>query len=53
LSTKPVDKSVEKPGSFTLSARSVSGLVQNGEKVAETEMILLNSMDYEALWIPI
>ena len=33
LSTKPVDKSVEKPGSSTLSARSVSGPIQIGEKV--------------------
>jgi hypothetical protein len=48
-----VDKSVEKQGSFTLSARSVSGLVQNGEKVAETEMIRSNSIAYEALWIRI
>jgi hypothetical protein len=32
LSTKSVDKSVEKRGSFTLSARSVSGPVKLVEK---------------------
>src|SRR5271167_4983280 len=45
LSTKDVDKSVEKRGSSTLSARSVSGPVQNGEKVSETPIIPSNSMD--------
>jgi hypothetical protein len=44
LSTKAVDKSVENPGSRGLSARSVSGRVQNGEKVSEIEMNLFKSM---------
>jgi len=34
LSTKAVDKSVENPGSLSLSARSVSGRLQNGQKVS-------------------
>jgi hypothetical protein len=39
-----VDKSVEKRGSFALSARSVSSPVQIGEKVSEIEMISVISM---------
>jgi hypothetical protein len=48
-----VDKSVEKRGSFSLSARSVSGRLQNGEKVSEIEMIQINSKRYIALYIVI
>src|SRR5271154_5379012 len=51
LSTKDVDKSVEKQGSSTLSGRSISGPVQNGEKVSETQMKSLNSIDYDPLYI--
>jgi hypothetical protein len=51
LSTKLVDKSVEKPGSSTLSARSVSGPIQIGGKVSEIEMNLSNSIGYGALSI--
>jgi hypothetical protein len=46
-----VDKSVEKPGSFTLSARSVSGPIQIGEKPLEIEIKHLKSMGYNILWI--
>jgi hypothetical protein len=49
LSTKLVDKSVEKPGSSALSARSVSGPIQIGGKVSEIEMNLSNSIGYGAL----
>ena len=52
LSTEAVDNSVEKRGSFTLSARSVSGPVKLVKKDAEIEMILLNSKDYALHWIP-
>src|SRR5271154_5011472 len=51
LSTKDVDKSVEKQGSSTLSARSVSGAVQNGKKVPEVQMKPLNPIDYDPLYI--
>src|ERR1700691_5242030 len=49
LSTKHVDKSVEKPGSSPLSARSVSSPIQIGEKVSEIELNLLNSISYDTL----
>jgi hypothetical protein len=49
LSTKLVDKSVEKPGSSVLSARSVSSPFQIGEKVSEIELNLLNSIGYDTL----
>jgi hypothetical protein len=48
-----VDKSVEKRGSFTLSARSVSGRLQIGEKVSEIEMTQINSISYTGLYIVI
>jgi hypothetical protein len=47
-----VDNSVEKQGSFTLSARSVSGPCQIGEKTLEIEMIRLNSKCYARHWMP-
>jgi hypothetical protein len=49
LSTKDVDKSVEKPGSSSLSARSISSPIQIGEKVSEITLNLLNSMGYGTL----
>jgi hypothetical protein len=51
LSTKSVDNSVENRGSFGLSARSVSGPVQIGEKTPEIEIIPLFSMIYTVLWM--
>jgi hypothetical protein len=51
LSTKPVDNSVENRGSFGLSARSVSGPLQNGEKTPEIEFIRSFSSAYELLWM--
>jgi hypothetical protein len=51
LSTKAVDKSVEKPGSLALSARSVSYPNQIGGKVREIQMIAMNSTGYTTLCI--
>jgi hypothetical protein len=47
-----VDKSVEKRGSFALSARSVSGTDQIAENPPEIELILYKSIGYMILWMP-
>jgi hypothetical protein len=45
-----VDKSVEKPGSSTLSARSVSRHIQIGQKLFEMAINQTKSMGYVSIW---